>query len=81
MPGTRAAPFPANSAGTRFVSTMTTSERHATATAYWTVGQEQGELRSEELPAPGPGEALIRTLYSGISKGTELVVHHASVPA
>ena len=59
---------------------MTTSEQHATATAYWTVGPEQGELRSEDLPAPGPGEALVRTLYSGISKGTELVVHHASVP-
>ena len=59
---------------------MTTSEQHATATAYWTVGPEQGELRSEDLPAPGPGEALVRTLYSGISKGTELVVHRASVP-
>ncbi len=60
---------------------MTTFERHATATAYWTVGPEQGELRSEELAVPGPGEALVRSLYSGISKGTELVVHHASVPA
>lgn len=58
---------------------MTTSERHATA--YWTVGPQQGELRSEDVPAPGPGEAMVRTLYSGISKGTELVVHHASVPA
>ena len=64
---------------------MTTSEGPATsvrhATAYWTVGPEQGELRTEDLPAPGPGEALVRTLYSGISKGTELVVHHANVPA
>jgi threonine dehydrogenase-like Zn-dependent dehydrogenase len=59
---------------------MTISAPQATATAYWTVGPEQGELRSEELPVPGPGEALVRTLYSGISKGTELVVHHASVP-
>jgi len=53
---------------------------HAAATAYWTVGPEQGELRSGELPAPGPGEALVRSLYSGISKGTEMVVHHARVP-
>ncbi|KRE81585.1 zinc-binding alcohol dehydrogenase [Arthrobacter sp. Soil763] len=52
--------------------------RHATA--YWTVGPEQGELRREELTAPGPGEALVRTLYSGISKGTEMVVHNARVP-
>lgn len=51
-----------------------------TALAYWTVGPCQGELRSEELPAPKEGEALVRTLYSGISRGTELVVHEANVP-
>ncbi|MET4136234.1 zinc-binding alcohol dehydrogenase [Pseudarthrobacter sp. PvP090] len=56
------------------------SAHHATATAYWTVGPEKGELLREDLPAPGPGEALVRTLFSGISKGTELVVHHARVP-
>ena len=50
------------------------------ATAYWTTGPERGELRAEELPVPGPGEALVRTLYSGISKGTEIVVHTCSVP-
>ncbi|MET3811486.1 dehydrogenase [Arthrobacter sp. UYEF3] len=50
------------------------------ATAYWTVGPEKGELRREELPPPGPGEALVRALYSGISKGTEMVVHNARVP-
>jgi threonine dehydrogenase-like Zn-dependent dehydrogenase len=59
---------------------MTTSKQLAEATAYWTVGPDQGELRTEELPLRGPDEALVRTLYSGISKGTELVVHHASVP-
>ncbi|WP_395858177.1 hypothetical protein [Arthrobacter oryzae] len=42
---------------------------------------ERGELRCEELPAPGPGKALVRTLDSGISKVTELVVHRDSVPA
>jgi len=57
-----------------------TSQAATTATAYWTVGPEQGELRREELPAPGPGEALVRSLYSGISKGTEMVVHNARVP-
>ncbi len=57
-----------------------TPEPQTAATAYWTVGPERGELRREELPAPGPGEALVRTLYSGISKGTELVVHRAGVP-
>ncbi|WP_426228054.1 dehydrogenase [Pseudarthrobacter sp. DSP2-3-2b1] len=59
---------------------MTNSRKAARATAYWTTGPEQGELRSEPLPVPGPGEALVRTLYSGISKGTEIVVHTGSVP-
>ncbi|WP_115789601.1 zinc-dependent alcohol dehydrogenase [Arthrobacter silvisoli] len=50
------------------------------ATAYWTVGRGKGELRSEELPEPKANEALVRTLYSGISKGTELLVHEGHVP-
>lgn len=50
------------------------------ATAYWTTGPEHGELRGETLQGPGPGQALVRTLYSGISKGTEIVVHTGSVP-
>lgn len=59
---------------------MITPEQQTTATAYWTVGLEKGELRREDLAAPGPGEALVRTLFTGISKGTELVVHNARVP-
>ncbi|WP_267277745.1 dehydrogenase [Arthrobacter sp. CDRTa11] len=59
---------------------MTKSGEAAQATAYWTTGPEHGELRTEELPALGPGQALVRTLYSGISKGTEIVVHKCSVP-
>ena len=59
---------------------MTNSRAPINATAYWTTAREHGELRSEELAAPGPGEALVRALYSGISKGTEMVVHHGLVP-
>ena len=59
---------------------MTNSRAPINATAYWTTTREHGELRSEELAAPGPGEALVRALYSGISKGTEMVVHHGLVP-
>ncbi|WP_350000685.1 dehydrogenase [Pseudarthrobacter sp. WHRI 8279] len=58
--------------------TNQTSPTHATA--YWTTAKEHGELRTEDLSAPGPGEALVRTLYSGISKGTEMVVHAGAVP-
>jgi threonine dehydrogenase-like Zn-dependent dehydrogenase len=32
------------------------------------------EVRSEPLPAPGAGEVLIRTLFSGVSRGTERLV-------
>jgi threonine dehydrogenase-like Zn-dependent dehydrogenase len=59
---------------------MTNAQNPVHATAYWTIKREHGELRSEELPAPGPGEALVRALYSGISKGTEMVVHRGAVP-
>lgn len=59
---------------------MTNQTSPTQATAYWTTAKEHGELRTEDLPAPGPGEALVRTLYSGISKGTEMVVHAGAVP-
>ncbi|TLM81235.1 dehydrogenase [Pseudarthrobacter sp. NamE2] len=59
---------------------MTTSQNPVRATAYWTTAREHGELRTEELQPPGPGEALVRALYSGISKGTEMVVHKGAVP-
>jgi threonine dehydrogenase-like Zn-dependent dehydrogenase len=59
---------------------MTNSNLTIDATAYWTTAKEQGELRSEKLQAPGPNEALVRALYSGISKGTEMVVHKGAVP-
>ncbi|MEZ2390404.1 zinc-binding alcohol dehydrogenase [bacterium RCC_150] len=58
---------------------MTNSQLNP-AHAYWTTGKGRGELRSEEIPQPGPDEALIRTLYSGISRGTERVVHEGHVP-
>ena len=59
---------------------MIISEKPLKATAYWTVGPGKGELRTEDLGEPAEGEALVRTLYSGISKGTEMVVHSARVP-
>jgi NADPH:quinone reductase-like Zn-dependent oxidoreductase len=71
---------PARRRDARFISKMIKCEQQSAATAYWTVGPEEGELRREDLPALGPGEALVRALYSGISKGTELVVHNARVP-
>ncbi|GAA3633535.1 zinc-dependent alcohol dehydrogenase [Microlunatus ginsengisoli] len=52
-----------------------------TWTAYWTVGPGRGELRTEPARAAGPGEVTVRTLVSGISRGTELLVHANAVPA
>jgi threonine dehydrogenase-like Zn-dependent dehydrogenase len=57
-----------------------TSEQRWYATAYWTTSPNHGELRTEELPPPADGEALVRALHSGISRGTELLVHRGGVP-
>jgi threonine dehydrogenase-like Zn-dependent dehydrogenase len=50
-------------------------------TAYWTTGPHHGELRPEPAREPGRGEVLVRTLVSGISRGTESLVHRGAVPA
>ncbi|PFG39290.1 threonine dehydrogenase-like Zn-dependent dehydrogenase [Georgenia soli] len=50
-------------------------------TAYWTTSPRHGELRTEPGREPGEGEALVRTLHSGISRGTEMLVHGGAVPA
>jgi threonine dehydrogenase-like Zn-dependent dehydrogenase len=50
-------------------------------TAYWTTGPRRGELRAEPARAPGDGEVLVRSLVSGISRGTEALVHRGAVPA
>lgn len=53
---------------------------HATATAFWTLAPGQGALRQAPVAIPGPGEVGIRTLYSGISRGTEALVFEGRVP-
>jgi threonine dehydrogenase-like Zn-dependent dehydrogenase len=40
-----------------------------------------GEIRPEPLPEPGPDEVLVRTLNSGVSRGTETLVFRGGVPA
>jgi threonine dehydrogenase-like Zn-dependent dehydrogenase len=52
----------------------------AEALAYWLVGPGKGELRCVALPDPGPDEVLVRTLRSGISRGTETLVFRGQVP-
>lgn len=50
------------------------------ARAFWTVDPGRGELRSESLPEPTEGQVPIRTLASGISRGTEALVFRGGVP-
>jgi threonine dehydrogenase-like Zn-dependent dehydrogenase len=49
--------------------------------AFWVREPGAGEIRHATLPEPGPGEVLVRTRYSGISRGTETLVFTGGVPA
>ena len=48
--------------------------------AFWLCAPGQGEIRPALLPDPGPGEVLVRTLFSGVSRGTETLVFRGEVP-
>ncbi|MDG5802344.1 zinc-binding alcohol dehydrogenase [Streptomyces ossamyceticus] len=51
-----------------------------TARAFWLSTPGQGEIREERLAAPAEGEVLVRTLYTGVSRGTETLVFSGRVP-
>lgn len=51
------------------------------ATAFWVEAPGKGGLRTFDLPEPEPGELLVRTLHTGISRGTESLVFRGEVPA
>ena len=50
------------------------------ARAFWIAAPGSGEIRMERLPFPGPDEVLVRTLHSGVSRGTETLVFRGGVP-
>lgn len=50
------------------------------ARAFWIPSPGEGEIREVVLPEPGPGEVVVRTLYSGVSRGTEAIVFRGGVP-
>jgi len=50
------------------------------ARAFWISEPGRGELRHEAVAPPGPGDVVVRTLYSGISRGTEALVFEGRVP-
>ncbi|MBV7694254.1 zinc-binding alcohol dehydrogenase [Streptomyces sp. TRM70350] len=50
------------------------------ARAFWLSCPGHGETRDVELPDPAEDEVLVRTLYSGVSRGTETLVFRGGVP-
>jgi threonine dehydrogenase-like Zn-dependent dehydrogenase len=48
--------------------------------AFWLRTPGCGEIRAASLPDPGRGDVLVRTLRSGISRGTEAIVFRGGVP-
>jgi len=48
--------------------------------AFWATGPGRGELRAESLPEPADDEVLVRTAWTGISRGTEGLVLRGEVP-
>jgi threonine dehydrogenase-like Zn-dependent dehydrogenase len=50
------------------------------ALAFWVREPGHGEIRPVALPDPGPGDVLVRTVRSGISRGTESLVFRGAVP-
>jgi len=51
------------------------------ALAFWLREPGVGEIRSTPLTEPGPDDVLVRTLRSGVSRGTETLVFRGGVPA
>ena len=50
------------------------------ARAFWLREPGVGEIRSVPLREPGPDDVLVRTLNSGVSRGTETLVFRGGVP-
>ncbi|GAA5111657.1 zinc-dependent alcohol dehydrogenase [Pseudonocardia adelaidensis] len=50
------------------------------ARAFWLRAPHEGEIRAVDLPEPGPTDVVVRTLFSGVSRGTETLVFRGGVP-
>jgi threonine dehydrogenase-like Zn-dependent dehydrogenase len=50
------------------------------ARAFWLRAPGEGEIRPVTLPEAGPDDVVVRTLHSGISRGTETLVFRGGVP-
>jgi NADPH:quinone reductase-like Zn-dependent oxidoreductase len=54
--------------------------RSGEARAFWLREPGVGEIRSVRLPEPRDGDVRVRTLRSGVSRGTETLVFRGGVP-
>ena len=52
----------------------------SSARAFWVTSPGQGEIRDVTLPVRGPDDVLVRTRFTGISRGTESLVFNGRVP-
>ncbi|MBU2664367.1 zinc-binding alcohol dehydrogenase [Actinoplanes bogorensis] len=50
------------------------------AYAFWIAEPGRGEIRPATVGEPGPDEVLVRTLHTGVSRGTETLVFSGGVP-
>lgn len=51
-----------------------------TARAFWLSSPGHAEIRDVSLPEPGADDVVVRTLCSGVSRGTESLVFRGGVP-
>ncbi|WP_230207802.1 hypothetical protein [Microlunatus sp. Gsoil 973] len=51
-----------------------------TAQSFWVREPGVGEIRTVDLPRPGPSDVLVRSRWSAISAGTETLVFRGRVP-
>jgi threonine dehydrogenase-like Zn-dependent dehydrogenase len=53
---------------------------HRIAHAFWLRAPGHGEIRPVGLPEPGPDDVVVRTVRTGVSRGTETLVFRGGVP-
>ncbi len=58
----------------------TVKQKNNAARALWYVAPGKAELRPATIGEPGANGLLIRTLYSGLSRGTERLIFEGKVP-
>lgn len=61
------------------MTTRRSTGKIAVARALWYVKPGTAELRPQQLPTPAPDQVRVKTLFSGISRGTERLIFSGAV--